>query len=110
MKQQLKISPSLLSADFGNLAEAAVLAEKGGGGDLHIEVESCVNPVTAFIQLHPVPVVELAPNPLYEIWCNVRKILPRANLQGVRLPLLSLERSQVPLVAHDVDDGVPAAS
>jgi ribulose-phosphate 3-epimerase len=38
MKQQLKISPSLLAADFGNLAEAAMLAEKGGGYGLHIDI------------------------------------------------------------------------
>ncbi len=38
MKQSLKISPSLLSADFGNLAEEAQLAEKGGGHDLHLDI------------------------------------------------------------------------
>ncbi len=38
MKQPLKISPSLLSADFGNLAEEARLAEKGGGYDLHLDI------------------------------------------------------------------------
>jgi ribulose-phosphate 3-epimerase len=38
MKQHLKISPSLLAADFGKLAEAALLAEKGGGYDLHIDI------------------------------------------------------------------------
>ena len=38
MKQTLKISPSFLAADFGNLAEEAKLAEKGGGHDLHLDI------------------------------------------------------------------------
>lgn len=31
------VSPSLLAADFGNLAEAAVQAEAGGAGSLHLD-------------------------------------------------------------------------
>ena len=34
----LKISPSILSADYGHLAEEATKAERGGGCDLHIDI------------------------------------------------------------------------
>jgi ribulose-phosphate 3-epimerase len=38
MKFPIKISPSLLSADFGALREAALQAEKGGGSALHLDI------------------------------------------------------------------------
>jgi ribulose-phosphate 3-epimerase len=38
MKPPIKISPSLLSADFGALREAALQAEKGGGCALHLDI------------------------------------------------------------------------
>jgi len=38
MKNPIKISPSLLSADFGNLREAALQAEKGGGCEIHLDI------------------------------------------------------------------------
>lgn len=37
MDFKLKISPSLLAADYGHLAEAAMLAELGGADSLHID-------------------------------------------------------------------------
>jgi len=37
MEYKLKISPSLLAADFGCLADAAVRAEKGGARALHVD-------------------------------------------------------------------------
>jgi ribulose-phosphate 3-epimerase len=38
MSYRIKVSPSILSADYGNLAEEAVKAEKGGGTELHIDI------------------------------------------------------------------------
>jgi ribulose-phosphate 3-epimerase len=37
-KTPLKISPSILSADYGHLAEESMKAERGGGDALHIDV------------------------------------------------------------------------
>jgi len=37
MDFKLKVSPSLLAADYGCLAEAAMLAESGGADSLHVD-------------------------------------------------------------------------
>ena len=37
MNYPLKISPSLLAADYGYLADAAIAAEKGGADSLHLD-------------------------------------------------------------------------
>ncbi len=38
MNFPIKISPSILSADFGNLTAEALQAEQGGGQELHIDI------------------------------------------------------------------------
>lgn len=38
MKFPIKISPSILSADYGNLAHESIQAEKGGGYSLHVDI------------------------------------------------------------------------
>lgn len=38
MNYPIKISPSILSADYGNLADAVRRAEKAGGCDIHVDV------------------------------------------------------------------------
>lgn len=38
MNFPIKISPSILSADFGNLTAEALQAEQGGGHELHIDI------------------------------------------------------------------------
>jgi len=38
MEYPLKISPSILSADYGKLAEEAVRSQKGGGYAIHIDI------------------------------------------------------------------------
>jgi ribulose-phosphate 3-epimerase len=38
MNKPIKISPSLLSADFGSLTREALRAEKGGGFDIHLDI------------------------------------------------------------------------
>jgi len=38
MENTLKISPSILSADYGKLAEQAIHAERGGGFAIHIDI------------------------------------------------------------------------
>jgi ribulose-phosphate 3-epimerase len=38
MKQQIKISPSILSADYGNLESCVRAAEEGGGEMIHIDI------------------------------------------------------------------------
>ena len=37
MEYKLKVSPSILAADYGRLADAAVAAEKGGADSLHVD-------------------------------------------------------------------------
>lgn len=38
MRHPIKVSPSLLSADFGNLTNEALESEKGGGFSIHIDI------------------------------------------------------------------------
>jgi ribulose-phosphate 3-epimerase len=38
MNFPIKISPSILSADYGNLTHDTVRAEKGGGSEIHIDI------------------------------------------------------------------------